>query len=357
MYRYSSIVSPAKLIDIIKERAAYHNTQLPILEFEGTVKLHGSNCSVFLQDDKVYAQSRNRVLTVQHDLNYFNKFIEDNYDYFYHALKHIQTKIEKDKIPVIFGEWCNDNRKGLGLTSLGALYAVFEIRSYEREEISFEVLADSEESEEELRRKKYTILPKEVISQAITANDIKVYNINDFPKFKGVIDLNSPDITDMVAIVGEVEKECPFSRQLGSIGIGEGVVWTCVTDIAQLDTRGQKMKIKGPKHKVTNKKKPEVVDIEKVKNIEEFVDMVLTENRLEQGIDYLKEFNMAITSENINTFIMWIGKDCMKEEGDTMIKSNLDRKAVMKKLQSKAVAWYLDYVQNQFIPASSKVKP
>lgn len=357
MYKYSSIVSPAKFFDFIKERAAYHNSPLPVLEFEGTVKLHGSNCGVFLQDGQIYTQSRNRVLTLDNDLNHFNKFVENNHNYFFNVLKQIQRKIDSDRIPVLFGEWCNDNRKGLGLTSLGALYAVFEIRAFEREEIRFDIVPDTEESEEELRRKKYITLPPSLISEVIEKNDVKVYNIHDFPKFTATLDLNQPDISDMVKIVEEVERECPFSKQLGSIGIGEGVVWTCVTDIPQLNTYGEKMKIKGPKHKVTNKRQPEPVDIEKVRDIQEFVDMVLTQNRLEQGIDYLREFNMSISSENINTFIMWIGKDCMKEEGETMIKSNLDRKAVMKKLQSQAVQWYLHYVENQFISTGNKVKP
>ena len=57
-----------------------------------------------------------------------------------------------------------------------------------------------------------------------------------------------------------------------------------------------------------------MVDTEKVKNIAEFVEKVVTENRLKQGLEYLTEQQLDYSNENLKLFISWVVKDCFKEK-------------------------------------------
>lgn len=138
-----------------------------------------------------------------------------------------------------------------------------------------------------------------------------------------------------------VEQECPVAKKLGVSGIGEGVVWTNITEHPMLENTHLFFKVKGQEHSVSNVTSLAMVDTEKVKNIAEFVEKVVTENRLKQGLEYLKEQHLDFNNENIKTFISWIVKDCFKEEKDIIIESGLKDKDVSQSIAVKAKDWYL----------------
>ena len=135
-----------------------------------------------------------------------------------------------------------------------------------------------------------------------------------------------------------VETSCPVGKQLGVEGTGEGLVFTCATN------QHWKFKSKGEKHSVSKVKTLTAVDVELMKNITEFVDMAVTENRLEQGLSYFKENNIEIEPKNVGQFLRWIVTDVLKEESDTLEKSGLDDKKIKNAIVSKARIWYLNSI-------------
>jgi len=56
------------------------------------------------------------------------------------------------------------------------------------------------------------------------------------------------------------------------------------------------------------------VDIEKVNSINEFVEKVVTDNRLNQGLEYLKEQHLDFEVKNLGTFFKWVAEDSIREE-------------------------------------------
>lgn len=93
-----------------------------------------------------------------------------------------------------------------------------------------------------------------------------------------------------------------------------------------------------------------MVDTEKVKNIAEFVEKVVTDNRLKQGLEYLTEQQLDFSNENLKTFISWIVKDCFKEEKDMITESGLKEKDVAQSIAFKARDWYLNKNQKKMKP-------
>ena len=81
--------------------------KLPTIEFTGTVKLHGTNSAIGRRGASgfLYAQSRNRVITIENDNAGFCAFVEKNKKKFDSLLSQIEGATENDLV-TIFGEWC-----------------------------------------------------------------------------------------------------------------------------------------------------------------------------------------------------------------------------------------------------------
>lgn len=305
----------------------------PTLTFLGTVKLHGTNASVYsdLSKDNFIIQSKNTIITPE----------KDNYEFaaemthISYKFKPVFEKIKKEivdfdnKTAVIYGEWCGANiQPGVALSELPTMFVIFGIK----------ILHNNKE-----QWLSYDKVQSILNSNKKSLNDSRIYSIYDFPIWKIDINFNQPQLVqnDLVNITMSVEKECPVSKQLGVIGIGEGVVWKNITEHDLLIDVPLFFKVKGKEHSVSNVTSLAMVDTEKVKNISEFIEKVVTENRLKQGLEYLKEQQLDYSNENIKTFISWIVKDCFKEEQDIINESALKEKDVAQSIAFKAKDWYI----------------
>ena len=84
------------------------------------------------------------------------------------------------------------------------------------------------------------------------------------------------------------------------------------------------------------------VDVEALAGIQEFVDSVVTENRLEQGLAYLYEMKIEISPKTTGEFLGWVVRDVLKEETDTIVANQFDMKKVKGAIVNKARMWYLN---------------
>ena len=323
-----------KFTDIGQFRSTVHNvchiaegevraTQ-PTLRFLGSCKLHGTNAGIsFSKEDGIWYQSRKNIITPIKDNAGFAFFAESNKDFW---IKIFDYLYKDGYITTVFGEWCGGSiQKGVALNQLDKCFVVFAI--------------------------KYTGVEDEVdhfyIKPDFMNEDIAVYNIYDFVNFSIDIDFNQPQLAQatMVDLVLAVEKECPFAKEFGISGVGEGIVW------AHYDENGHRdhiFKTKGEKHSSSKVKVLAAVDVEKVNSINEFVEYTVTENRLNQAIEQVFTVNAETPSiKKMGDFLRWISRDVIKEEMDTAVANNLEPKDFGKALSTKARLWFMTYLDSQ----------
>lgn len=303
---------------------------LPILEFRGSVKIHGTNAAVVFTPEGIKFQSRERELTAEQDNAGFCNHMLLQGD----ALRQIANEIEKelglnravDNIIAIYGEWCGGNiQRGVALNGLPRMFVVFAIRvNGDWQDIdNFGWLTDSAAS---------------------------IYNITQFEQFGMIIDFERPEIAQnaLGAITEKVEARCPVAAQFGNVGTGEGVVWRCVED----PSSDYWFKVKGEKHSASQVKTLAAVDVEAVEKVRDFVSMAVTPARLEQGLqnlvhEQLKPFDMT----SVGDFIRWVYGDVVKEEADTIAASGFDAKKLGGPIANAAKKWYVDRLNTYGISA------
>ena len=329
--------STGQFKNVIKDvTSAFRKNQkftFPTLEFIGTVKLHGTNASIYknFDNDDFVTQSKNNIITPEKDNYGFSSAITPLKDLFTPLFNEIKNHNENNyKTAIIYGEWCGGNiQPGVALAELEPMFVVFGIK-----------LTNGNDE----KWLDYHLVQSIFSKNKDLLNKTQVFCIYDFPTWKLNIDFNHPQLVQnkLVDITMEVEKECPFAKQFGVSGVGEGIVWRNATPCPELDGLNLFFKVKGKEHSVSNVTSLAMVDTEKVKNIAEFVEKVVTENRLKQGLEYLTEQQLDYSNENLKTFISWVVKDCFKEEKDMITESGLKEKDVAQSIAFKSRDWYLN---------------
>lgn len=292
-----------------------HNSPYPVIEFTGTVKLHGTNASIVkYKDGRIEYQSRERVLDLQHDnagfmLAMMNKDLSSIFES-YGCDNHI----------AVYGEWCGQGiQKGIAISSLPKMFVIFAV-NVDGEWSIFDHI-------------NFTYL-----------NDQKIYSILQFPTYKLSIDFNNPELSQnkLIEITEQVEQQCPVGKYFNVEGIGEGVVWK-----TKYNDYFYQFKVKGEKHSISKVKTLASVDVEMISSINEFVDNVLTEQRLEQGITWLKENQKEVNQKSTGDYLRWVVNDVIKEETDTIVENQLDPKKINSAISAKARVWFFGYLDRE----------
>jgi len=290
-------------------KAIYQHTEnYPTLKFEGTVKLHGTNAGIVkYSDGRIEFQSRERVLSLTDDNA---GFMQQFYD------KNLNTifSLPFNDYTAIYGEWCGGNiQKGVAINGIPKMFVIFGV-------MIDDCWVDFNEN--------------------LKDNDISIFNIYQFPTYEIDIDFNNPEYSQnkLIEMTIGVEEQCPIGKFFGKEGVGEGIVFTCVSN------KDLKFKSKGEKHSASKVKVLNQIDTDLMENINQFVELSVSENRLEQGLSYFKENNIEIDSKNTGQFLSWVVTDVLKEEKDTLDKSELDEKKVKNAIVNKARMWFLNQI-------------
>jgi len=309
--------------------AIYDNLRpLPVQTWKGTIKTHGTNAGVTMnKDGEIWAQSMENIITVESDNAGFAFFVESHKDIFRTFFEQIDFK-GYDYV-TIFGEFAGGNiQKNVAINGLPKMFIIFDIkRSYDTIEQGDNIYS----TEEEIKQ--------------FRSNENNFYNVYDFETYEVEIDFNNPEIAQnkIVELTLQVENECPIGRYFGSIGIGEGIVFSYI------DENGVKsrFKSKGERHSVSKVRKLASVDIEKVNSINEFVEYAVTENRLNQGLEKIFGIGGEIDVTKTGDFLRWVVGDVIKEEMDTMVENGLEPKQVAPAISKKGKNWLFEKL-NQF---------
>ena len=157
-----------------------------------------------------------------------------------------------------------------------------------------------------------------------------------------------------------IDFECSFEEavkrdNLRANGVGQSVIRKQYKNYLEYsgfkfyipdEAKQYNFKSKGEKHSVSKVKVIADVDIEKINKIKDFVDYSVTENRLNQGIEYLKEMNKELDISNMGDFLRWLANDVLKEEQDVITENGLDNNLsnIMKSVSSKGRKWFMDKI-------------
>jgi len=287
----------------------------PVINFRGTVKIHGTNIGISIDNaGRLTPQNRNCVITEPGTAHGFRNFMDN-----------LPAGLLVDcftKNVTVFGEWCGEDiHKGTAVNELPKMWVIFAI--YDHETLSWVELPDA-------------------VHYAPQLNENNIYMITQFDTYEVSIDFNTPMLAqnELVDITTRVEKECPVGKYFGVSGVGEGVVWAPVGE----PMSDYAFKVKGPKHSVCRTKNLAPVDIEKVSTVNAFVGMSVTEARLEQGVAEMVTRGYPAEAATTGRFIRWVVGDVLKEEGDAMKASGLLAKDVTKEISHRARTFWFKHL-------------
>lgn len=365
MVEFPSIEQFRSTVKHVNDYTTHNGLTPPKVSFLGTVKLHGTNAAVCAPcgaAKQMWAQSRSNVITPEQDNAGFAAFVEANKDVFAALLTRFDFNEQSDdeapensSIVSIYGEWCGANiQKGVALTGLPKMFVIFGAAISSGVDDKGQIIRNwlpPEEIQKAFNEVKtgYGYAIGDGLSSQMPAVAIpdSIKCILDFPVWKVQIDFAEPAAkqNELVAITNAVEAECPVGKALGVTGVGEGVVWQAVSSEPNLPPHvmaGLTFKVKGEKHSSSKVKTLAAVDTEKLESLGAFYDSVMTEARLEQGLEVLRRDGHEISAKSTGHFIKWVAGDVVKEESDTMQKNGFEAKDVMPGVSAKARTWFLN---------------
>lgn len=291
----------------------------PVVTYRAKVKLHGTNCAVQVSDHDlssgdergVVAQSRTHQLSPEADYKGFA------------AWTRVHAAFWRSRpAGVVFGEWCGPGvEKGMAISRAPTkLFCVFAIQAdrmiTEPDEI--EVFLKSSDAPPELH-----VLPWE--GDPITIDFGSRESLEEAAKV----------LSDRVA---EIEHEDPWvKRVLGISGLGEGLV-LYPTQPTPHDP-ALMFKAKGEKHRTAGTKVAVTVDAAVASSIDEFVALMVTDARLEQGL--ATACDGTRDPKRTGAFLTWIATDVRKESVAELEASNLAWAQVEKAVAARARTWFL----------------
>lgn len=317
MIKFSEIESFKHCVKGTRRYCNDNMVELPIKEYVGTVKIHGSNLGLMLTSSgELIPQSRNRVISVNDDVYGFASWAQSRQDVILELFNTINNPASESI--TFYGEWCGKGiQRSVAVAELDRHWVLFAVRIGED----------------------YAELPHDLYN-----NENGIYNIHQVPTYEVTVDFSKPaEAADIMAqFTQDVEDECPWGKFRGVSGTGEGIVWRLRDD--PTDSRYW-FKTKGVKHKGKDGHKPKIaISEEKLSEINELLNEILPEWRLEQGLSHLRENNKDVIIQNIGEYLKWVSQDTLKEEKDAVEASGNEWKDVAKHVNKRAKDFYLNEV-------------
>jgi len=327
-YPYPSIEQFRHVIRNVQRQAQYvgndedcdpiydHLKPLPVLDYQGTVKLHGTNFGVIRDKTtgETWFQSREQIITPERDNAGAARFFSDK------NLDSIFDKIPGN-IVAIFAEWV-----GFGVQSKVAVSQI------SKRAVIFDIKIIDEDR----------WLSAEEVSK-ISDPDNAIYNVYDYGVFNVQIDFNKPEEINnqLVKITTEIADCCPVGKAFGVNDLGEGAVWRCITP--GYESSKFWMKIKDERHagsKVTALKE---VDSEKITRLKEIAEKITPAWRLDQMLEKCCNLNNGgfIDLKQIGEFFKLVNQDICKEDMDILTDAGIEFKDVVKYVTQISKNYYL----------------
>jgi len=301
--------------------------ELPIITFEGFVKLHGTNAAIVINSDGTYyCQSRENVIDqIKDNAGFAHWVAKDGYKIVPHF------KSDNDGVrTIVYGEWCGGSiQGGVALSSMQKMFVIFGVKQ----------VFTTDNSNEEVTS---------VWSSTSYENpDIGVFNVRRTKPYIIEVDLNQANksIEIMNQWVDSIDKECPFAKTFDISGHGEGIVFKPIDD----PSFSRAFKVKGESHSKSHVKKTITVEVVKLDSIQVAVETYCNEDRLEQGYGIVVSSPADAVPQKIANFIKWVVEDIWNEESDSLLASDISRKEITGAVSKKAATWFQNKLKSSVI--------
>ena len=101
--------------------------KLPVIDYNGFTKIHGSNGGIVITKDDIYCQSRKNVLSLMVDNANFFKFVNKRKQS--GVLRELVKDIEFNEEIVIFGEYAGEGiQRGMGVNQVEKFFVIFKCK-------------------------------------------------------------------------------------------------------------------------------------------------------------------------------------------------------------------------------------
>lgn len=274
-----------------------HASRYPIYQFTGTVKLHGTNAAIVrYADGSTKFQSRNRELSIESDNAGFYEYMSGK------NIDNLFADYGFNDYMAVFGEWCGGNiQNGVALNQIPKHFVTFA-----------------------------AILDGTYFKYFKSDKDNNIWNIYDIPTYTVEIDFEYPEksVDTMNLLTDDVEKECPWGRNFGVSGIGEGIVWTS-------HHCEYIFKTKGLLHRSSSDNSSAAIKSDSV-DIIAFVNQTVNNERVENIFVKMVDCGHKLSKKSTGIFLNMITDDILEEEKLSIAENNLDVKSVKQYIIQKA---------------------
>lgn len=301
MTNFVKFPSIEKFSDVVKT-ARYHGIEKTT--YISKVKLHGTNAAIRFEGGKVFFQKRSADVTI-HD---------DNAGFANWAINIPWTIPDLDCI--VYGEWAGPGiQKGDAVSSIPQKtffpFAIYNIDTNEWWNDYHSLIWHTP------NHNQIKVIP-----------DFGVYEV-DFTSYHS-LEKFTEQVNREVEQIGE---EDPFIKQeYGVSGPGEGLVFT------SLDDMRLSFKAKTEAHSVNKTRLRASKDVEVPENVKAFVDMFVTQQRIDQMIQ--EHFPNGPSMKDMGQFLKVMNADIIKESKNELEESALTWKDVNKEVTKMAVAMF-----------------
>jgi hypothetical protein len=303
---------------------------IPII---GTIKLHGTHADILIySDDRIVFQSRNIVgLQVAKDnagfaatMSQKTKSLLRLRDLFVARFSQLNPEVPVDPaFPILIaGEWIGESiQKDVAISKLSKRFVVISVN------INGQWQRDSDYG-------------------GIALPNHDIYNVSRAGVFDRTLYPENPQrtITDLEHLAEQVARQCPFAATFGLNGEGEGIVWKPA--LAPYNSNPTLwFKTKGGRFKPTYARPPRQSP-ETAENNREAAAAVTkiwtSEQRLEQGLEYMREHGIQRTMKGFSPFLKWIQNDIVVEEKRYIDEHGIDKPMLRIEVAKIAKPWYVE---------------
>lgn len=303
---------------------AYRDMFPPTVRYIGKIKLHGTNAGIRIgRDGSVVAQSRSRDLTLSDDNAGFAAWVERHKSQF--LSKFDPNDMDWD-YTTIYGEWAGKGiQKTDAVTMLNQKYFfVFAIKygnTMESDPVFIERAIPDIDT--------MLVIPT---FEEVTLKFSKEEELHSFVE----------KVTNKVSSIANVD---PFIYEIfGVEGPGEGLVYAPINvngeEFLERDLYSKFIfKVKSEAHGA-KKAKVASVALEIPENIQNFVEIFVTEARCEQGLT--EGCNGVAEKSQTSNFLKWLGNDVRKESVAELEEMGLEWKAVAGLVSKAGAKWFIN---------------
>ena len=328
------ISAVVKTLHKLYHELGYRDKKTPLesIPLVGSVKLHGTHADIVVyNDDKIVLQSKNVAnITIATDNAGFaaamadkTSAIVDIRNQYLARWKELNpdTTLDPTYPVLIAGEWVGTTiQKHVAISQLSRRFVIISVN------INNSWICDTQ-------------------YPSIEAPSSSIYNISRGGGFTATL---YPDdiprtLAEVEPLTEAVAASCPFAASFDAPGEGEGIVWKPVPPHLNSNP-ALWFKIKGGRFKPTFAPAPKVLPIEQREKrgaADAVAAVWCTEERLQQGWDFLREVGAERDMKGLGRYLKWVQSDILTEEKAYIEENGVDEDMLRISIAKIAKAWYV----------------